>query len=141
MMPAANKRLRDELHGEHRDRWDAESGHLHRDAQRNADHGKAAVDVALDPVIGRTAAVIAQNIRVARCCGVEFIALQHDVRQAEYDGAVRVPGAVRERVVPAMNGDPLARHRGCAEPQPEAKEVPHRRVQREGAMGLIAMQV
>jgi hypothetical protein len=44
-------------------------------------------------------------------------------------------------MVPAMNGDPLPGHGGCAEPQPEAKEVPQRRVQREGAVGLIAMQV
>lgn len=38
-------------------------------------------------------------------------------------------------------GDPLARHRARAEPQPEPEEVPEQRVQDESAMGLIALKM
>jgi len=108
---------------------------------REAGFGEAAVEIALEPVVGCVTPIIGENLPITCRRDVELVTLQHDALQTEDHRAVGVSGPIRIRVVSAVDSNPFPGHRARAEPQPESEEVPQHRVQHETAMGLVAVKV
>ncbi len=71
--------------------------------------GKPAVEMALDPVIGRAAAVVREDVRIASGFGVQLVTLAHHRDRPNTTGLCGSPGAVRIRMMSAVNRDPFAR--------------------------------
>src|SRR5579863_8473234 len=133
--------LCDELYPEHGYGRHAEHDHLQRNEDGDTYYGKTAIEVALQPVVRCPTPVVRKNLRVTGRCCVKLVALQYDAPQTEHRRTVRVTLSVGKRVMTAVNGNPLPRHRSRGEPQPESEEVPHRRMQHQAPMCLVAMQV
>lgn len=100
--------LRGELKGEHGDDRHAERGELQPYEHRDTDLREAAVEIALEPIVGCAAPVVRENRRIACGRDIELPALQQDALNSEYHRAVEVSGLIRKRVVPAMKGNPLS---------------------------------
>jgi hypothetical protein len=93
----------------------------------------AAVEIALDPVVGRAAPELLERLRVLRFGPIELGASpEHRVDPARLR-AVRVVGSLDFRVVLAVDRDPLLRHHAGREPEPEPEEMADRRMQIERA--------
>ena len=120
---------------------EAEQNHVGQCHQHNAEHGEAAVDVALDPVIRAAGAVLVQGFLVQRFGLVELRAFAQYFADAKYLRAVRVFLAIAVGVMLAMNGGPGAGVHARGQPQPETEEVFQHRVQFQRAVGGIAVQI
>ena len=102
---------------------------------------EAAVEVALDPVVGRAVAVALERLAVLRFLAIELGAFQHDLADAVDLRAVRIVDGLALRVVLAMDRGPLLGHHAGGEPQPETEEMAGDRMQVERAMRLMAVQI
>ena len=136
-----HQRHRHELHRQNDDAGHAEHDEVGDDEQDDAEVAVAAVDVPLEPVLGRAAAVLREHLGVARRLAIDFGAFEQDLLEAEEHGAVRIARDVRERVVLAVHRDPLAGDHARGRPDPEPEEVPQHRVQVDRAVRRVAMQV
>ena len=100
----------------------------------------AGVEIALDPVVGRSAAELLERLRVLRFGPIELGALPEHGVDAACLRAVRILGRLDLRVVLAVDGDPLLGHHAGREPEPEPEEMADRRMQIERAVRLRAVQ-
>src|SRR6202521_1458247 len=103
--------------------------------------GKARIDVALDPVLGRTATIPFERFEILRLVAVKLGAFPEDLLDATRLRAVRIFVGFNLSVVLAVDGDPLLGHHARGEPQPEAEKVADCRMEIEAPMGLASMQV
>src|SRR6185437_10605960 len=76
-----------------------------RKHDENANPVQAAEEMALDPIVRRSLAVLLEHPRLADGAAVVERALEHDVAQTFQQRAMRIALAVGERVVLAMAGD------------------------------------
>jgi len=99
-----------------------------------------AVDMALQPVVGRAVAVFLQRFGDLGLGAIEFGAFPENLLEA---ACLRAMGIIRRfafGVVLAMDGDPFLGDHAAGQPQPEAKEMADDGVQINGAMRLRTMQ-
>ncbi len=96
--------------------------------------------MALDPVIRRMVAVFFACCGTAALFPVELGALEQHLADAVNLRAVGVVGRLGGGVVLAVNGHPFASDHAGAQPQPQAEGMADGRMQRQGAMGLVAVQ-
>lgn len=129
------------LHGPDGHAGGAEQRQVDDRHQGHAADGVARVDVAFEPVIRAVLAVDAQGLLVAGLFAVEFRAAPQHGGQALVHGAVGIVHGFALGVVLAVDGRPLTGVHGGGHPQPEPEEVLEGRVEFEGSMGGIAMQV
>src|SRR5688572_12072286 len=100
----------------------------------------ARVYMALDPVVGCASAVDLQRLLVPGLGLIEpDAAEQHSPDSVELR-AVRVFLGFATRMVLAVDRDPLARDHAGRQPEPEPEEVADDGMQREPAVGLMAVQ-
>ena len=138
---AGKKRLRHQMHGDHHDARNTEQQQVRGDERHDAKVRIAAVETPFEPVLRRAAPVVLQRLRIVRRDAVQFIALEQHAPQSKHHGTVGVAGLIGVRMVAAVDRDPFLGDCPGAEPQPEAEQVPQRRVQDESAVGLITVQV
>ena len=109
--------------------------------QHDAEVAIAQIDVALHPVVRRAAAEFLRRLRIARLRLIQLGAFEQHLLQTEDDRAVRIVRRLAAGMMLAMHGHPFLGHDAGAHPEPEAEEVPQRRMQIEAAMGGIAVQI
>jgi len=107
---------------------------MHQDEQTDAGIRMRAVEMAFEPVIGRSAAIGLEQLRIAGGVPIELGAFEQHAAQPEQHRTVWIARLVSVRMVRAMHGHPFARDRARAEPQPEAKHVSQQRMQDEAAV-------
>lgn len=118
-----------------------EQEHVHHQHDADAEAVVAGIEMALDPVVGRAVAVLVQHILALGVDAVELGALQEHLLDAMGDRAVGVFHGFHRGVVLAMDGGPFAGVHAGGQPQPQAEEMRHHRMQVDGAMRLVTMQV
>jgi hypothetical protein len=118
----------------------AEQQQVQDQQQPDALPGVAAVDMALEPVVGGVVAVLAQRGVDLGLGTVELAAAQQHGAQPARNRAVRVVGGLAARVVLAVDRDPLLGHHAGAQPQPEAEEVRRHGPEFERAVRLRTVQ-
>ena len=99
------------------------------------------VDRALEPVVRRAVAVALHGLGVVRFLHVQEHAAEEHAPDAVELRAVRVLRRLALGVVLAVDRGPLLGDHARGEPQPEAEEVAHDRVQVERPVRLAAVQV
>jgi hypothetical protein len=129
------------LHRPHGHAEHAEQGQVDDCHEDDAAHREAAVDVALEPVIGAVLAVDAQGLLVLRLFLVQLGTFAQHGAQALDHRAVRVVDGLAFGVVLAVDGGPLAGVLTGADPQPETEEVLERRVQFQSAVCRVTVQI
>ena len=125
------------------------NGHARHAKQRQVDDhhqrhtlpGKTRVKVVLNPIIGCAVAIAGQGFQVFRFLAVQLSALQQHGFDAVNVGAVWIFGLLTLGVVFAVDGGPFLRHLAGGQPKPETKKMRSDRVQIEGAVRLVAVQV
>ena len=128
------------LEGEHGDAAGPEQQHV--DGQRGVDADKAvAVQVVLEPVVGRAAAVLLDRGGIGSLHLVNFSAAPQDGAQAMDHRAVGIVLRLAERMVLAVHGHPLPGDHAGGHPDPQAEEMADGRMQVDGPVGLVTMQV
>jgi hypothetical protein len=132
----------------HRRELDRQHDEARRTEQHDVEHRQDAysrvreptVDVALEPVVGRSFTVLAQRLLVLRFGPVQLSPFEDDLSEAEDQRTVRIALLLAMSMVLAMNGHPFLGWGAGAEPQPKAEEVTQRRMQIDRAMRLISMK-
>jgi hypothetical protein len=99
------------------------------------------VDVVLDPVIGRAAAVLLHVLLRLAGVAVQRDAVPEHLLDAVDHRAVRIFLGLDLGVVLAMHRHPLTGDHPGGQPTPETEEVRQHRMEIHAAMGLAAMQV
>src|SRR5450631_1246178 len=120
---AGEEWFRGDVNGHHHDAGHTEQNKLGKYEENETRRWPAAIEVALNPVIRRTAAVVIKDLRVRSGRLIELIALKNDLLQPENGGAVWVAGLIGEGMVAPVYGDPLSRDCAGAEPEPEPEDM------------------
>src|ERR1700682_4581607 len=94
----------------------------------------------LEPVIGRSFAVLIEDSRLANRLFIVEGAFQDDVPQSFHQRAMRIPFPVCECMVLSVTCHPFLRDDGCREPQPEPHGQRREEMQLDSPMGLRSMQ-
>lgn len=129
------------MYGEDRDARNTEDQEIDHEGQDNAAPGKPVVDVTLQPVVRRATPELLERFDVVLLNSVQFRTFQQYLLQTVHLRAVRVVGSLAERMVFAMNGNPFPRQHARGAPYPEPEEVPQTRMQIDGTVRLIPVQV
>ena len=140
MMPAAVIGNPEHLHRPDRGPDRAEQHHV--DDQHHADTlpAERGVQIALEPVVRRAMAELAERFLVLSFRPVQLAAGQQHGLDAARLRAVRIFLGLALRMVLAMDRDPFLRHHSGRQPEPEAEEVRGDRMQLERPVGLSAVQ-
>ena len=128
------------LHGPDRQSDGAEQQHVDDQHQRRAPDRMPAVQMTLDPVVGRAVAELPECLGVLRLFAVQLRTLAHHGVQAACLRAVGVVLGFALGMVLAVDGHPLPGDHARAQPQPETEEVRRKRPQVQRAVGLAAVQ-
>ena len=131
----------DHLAGPDDDAPEAEQGESEEQHQGRTEFRIAAVDVALEPVVRRTATVLLGDRRILARRPIQVDAIEQHLLDAVDLRAVRIFRGFALGVVLAVDRHPLLGHHGRGEPGPEAEEMGEYRVEVDAAVGLAAMQV
>src|SRR5262249_23915675 len=107
--------------------------------QHEPEHMVVAVNMALEPIVRRAAAVDVERFGVGRAGSIQPYAAEQHAPNAPNLHAVRVGFGLALRVMLAMHGDPLAGDHARREPEPEAEKMARDRMQIERAVRLMAM--
>jgi hypothetical protein len=99
-----------------------------------------AVEMALDPVVGRAVAELPERLGVLGLFAVQLRALAHHGIQPARLRAVGIVLGFALGVVLAVDGHPLLGDHARAQPQPEPEEMRGHRPQVQRTMGLAAVQ-
>src|SRR5690606_968371 len=85
--------------------------------------------------------IFLESLGIARLGAIKLRTFEQNLLQTENLRAVRIALALRERMVLAMHRDPFLGRRTGVHPEPEAEEVPQRRMKITRAMRLLAMEI
>jgi hypothetical protein len=99
------------------------------------------IEVVLEPVVRAALRVLLDRLGLFRFAAIELRAFEHHLLEAEQPRAVRIAFLLAMGMVLTVHGHPLARGRARVEPQPEAADVADHRMQIDGAVRLVAMEV
>mmetsp|Transcript_10425 Transcript_10425/g.42444 ORF Transcript_10425/g.42444 Transcript_10425/m.42444 type:complete len:581 (+) Transcript_10425:6181-7923(+) len=130
----------DHLDGPNRRADGTEQGHVDDEHQRHALPAVLAVQVVLNPVIGRAAAVLGNGFSVLGLSTVELGAFGQHLFQATGLRAVRIFLGLALGVVLAVDRHPLTGDHARRHPEPEAEEVRGDGAEIQRTVGLGAMQ-
>ena len=128
------------LHGKHGDTDRAEQDHVGDQHDGNAP-AVMAVNIALEPVIGRTVTVAIQCFLVAAFLAVQFGALQQNLADAVNLRAVRIINRFAFGVMFAVDGCPVFGQHAGGQPKPETEEMRRDRMQIQRTVCGVTMQV
>ena len=109
--------------------------------QSHAAHGEAGIDIALNPVVRAAGAILFQGFLIFRFFTIKLSPFAEDFFDAFDLRAVRVVFGFAFGVVLAVDGGPLESVLSGGQPQPEAKKMFQHRMQFQGPVGGIAVQV
>jgi len=137
--PAAQIGIHSHLHRPDRQPERAERDHVDHQHDRHPQH-RAAIDIALEPVVGRAVAIALQRVLVHGLGAVQLRTFPHHLADAARLRAMRVFLGFALGVVLAVDRRPLPGHHAGGQPQPEAEKVAGNRVQIERPMGLVTVQ-
>src|SRR5258706_745783 len=119
---------------------DAKDDEVEPQRDEHAVGRELAVEIALDPVIRRAAAIAFHRFRLRRFLDVKHHAQPEHAVDAIDLRAVRVLRRLAFGLVLAVHRHPFPGQHARGEPQPEPQEMTHRRMQVERVMRLAAMQ-
>ena len=125
------------LHRPHSQPGNAKQCQVDQQHDHNAHDGKPAVQIAFDPVIGRTVTKTRHGFLVDSLLAVQLVALQQHRFDAVNVRAVRIVGLLALGVVLAVDRCPLLSDLASGQPQPKAEKMCGNRMQVQRAMRLM----
>ena len=128
------------LHRPHGQTGGAKQDQINHQHQAHTLPGEAAVQIALQPVIGRAMAITRHGFLVRGLFAVQLITLQQHGFDAVDMRTVRVFGLLAFGMVLAVNGGPLFGDLARGQPQPESEKMRGHRVQIKRTVRLMPMQ-
>src|SRR5690554_3762735 len=128
------------LHRPDPDPVNAEQRQVEHRHQHDTQHFVSAIDVALDPVFRGALTVTLESFRRGRL-GVELRALQQHLANTQNHRAVGVFLGFTLGVMFTVDGGPLLGILRSGHPQPETEKMPEHRMQIQGVMSRMAMQI
>ena len=99
------------------------------------------IETVLEPVVRCALRVLLERFAVLCRGAIELRPLEQHALQAEQPRAVRIAFLLAVRMMPAVNGDPLASRRAGVHPQPKAADVANDGMQVDGTVRLIAVVI
>lgn len=121
---------------------DEESKQIDIDAEHheNSESVASSKNVALEPVIGCSLAILLENPRLPDSVSIVKGSLEYDVAQPFHYRTMRIAFAVGKRVVLSMARHPLLGNNGSGQPKPKSHGQCSQKMKLDTAMGLCPVQ-